>query len=99
VKRVLNDGERSIAVFMRKLAAENPDITAGEIFNTTVEEFSKCENPDPDLTNVVAQLVEDHIRSVGTRVVFLEQIRPHWWRDGYLQIGSDYQQVFAHVQV
>jgi len=90
VKRELNDGERSIAVFMRKLAAENSDITAGEIFNTTVEEFSKCENPDPDLTNVVAQLVEDHIRSVGKRVVFLEQIRPHWWRDGYLQIGSDY---------
>jgi len=39
---------------MRKLVAENSDITTGEIFNTTFEEFIKTENPDPDLANVVA---------------------------------------------
>jgi hypothetical protein len=48
---------------------------------------------------MVAQLVEDHIRQVGHHCVYLEKMNPRWLYDGRLVIGSDYQQVFSHVEV
>jgi hypothetical protein len=44
----------------------------------------------------IAQIIEDHVRVLDTKLVFLEQVRP---RFKHFELGSEIQQVFSHIEV
>jgi len=45
------------------------------------------------------ELVEKHIRNVGDHLVFVESVRPKWRRHDIIEIGSDLNQLYAHMEV
>lgn len=48
----------------------------------------------------IHRVFDRHLKKVYNQVVWLETLKPKFeMEDGRLQLGSDYEQVFAHVQV
>ena len=44
-------------------------------------------------------LLELHVRKVGDRQVYLESLRPKWRRHDIIEIGSDLNQLYAHMEI
>lgn len=52
------------------------------------------------LPTQIHKVFDDHLKKVYNHLVWLETITPKFsMEDGRLQLGSDYEQVFAHVEV
>ena len=74
----------SIKLFIKKALKDNKAISYNELFDVTVAHAEKAREliSDPDerstqhLPSVVDPLFEDHIKSVGSHLVWLEQIKP-----------------------
>jgi hypothetical protein len=47
----------------------------------------------------VEQIIENHIKEIGDKVVFLEFINGPRRRDGVYEIGSDIAQIMAHMEI
>jgi len=45
------------------------------------------------------QVIDNHVRQVGTHCVFLQTVRPKWRRHDIIEIGSDLNQLYAHMEV
>jgi hypothetical protein len=50
------------------------------------------------LPTQIHRVFDGHLKRVYNHVVWLETLKPKFeMEDGRLQLGSDYEQVFAHV--
>lgn len=45
------------------------------------------------------ELVTMHVREIGSKVVYIESVRPKWRRHDLIEIGTDLHQLFAHMEV
>lgn len=63
-------------------------------------EVQKVDMPSNRLENIIEQVLEDHIRNVGSHLVWLDKIRPKFaTEDGKITVGSNVGEVFNHMQV
>jgi hypothetical protein len=51
------------------------------------------------IPSIVEQIIENHIKEIGNKVVFLEFINGPRRRDGVYEIGSDIAQIMAHMEI
>lgn len=98
----------SIKLYIKKALKDNKKIASNELFDMTVAQAESAREliSDPDerstqhLPSVVDPLFEDHIKSVGSHLVWLDQVKPKFvMPTGQFTVGSDYHKVFSHVEV
>ena len=51
------------------------------------------------MSNELLKIIDNHVRQVGNKLVYLETVRPKWRRHDIIEIGSDLHQLYAHMEV